>query len=201
MSEMKESGLLFQFEDETYYDIETEKGNISSCKQHVMVCECVVCPINGKLKDKVVFIEAKSSAPNKANCKIGVVTNDGVEIDPEHWLLLSPLDIFARDICQKFIDSFSLWQSIHDKFHLDKIKLPRHARKVKNGDHPIFVLVLNNFKEEWLEPVKYAIENEFRHFLHACNIKPTALKVVNHEMAREQVGLNVAPIAINDIKK
>lgn len=35
----------------------------------MMVCECVVCSVNVK------------------------------EIDYKYWLLLSPLDIFARDIC------------------------------------------------------------------------------------------------------
>lgn len=193
MIKLLESGMIFSFEDDSFFHIETEKNKLISCRRHVKVCECVVCPGSGRHRDKVLFIEAKSSAPNKANCKIGNVTNDSRLISG-NWRLLTPIDVFSREICQKFIDSFSMWQSFHDGFHQPKghkINMPPNAHKVQRGDQPLFILVLNNFNDTWLEPVKNAIEDEMRHFMQAWNISPTALKVVNQQMARDIIGLNV----------
>ena len=194
MIEMRESGLLFRFEDETFFPIEKEKDKLATCKGHVKTCECVVYPQKGLLCDKVVFIEAKSSAPNRANCIVGKVTHDGTPIDTEHWRLLTPLDNYARDISQKFIDSFSMWHSIDTGFHNASkglLNIPAGKKTIRSGEHPIFVLVIKGFADDWLAPVKAAIEAELRHFIRAWNIRPTALKVVNESMAREILQIDV----------
>lgn len=193
MRELTESGMVFRFDEASFCHIEKEKDNLDVCRSHVMACEYIVCPSTGKHTGKVLFIEAKSSAPNKSNCVVGTVTNNGVEVG-RNWKLLSPLDIYARDIATKFIDSFSMWQALHYGLHPSpnaKINLPENAHKIKSGNEPVFILVINNFKDEWLDPVKYAIENELRHFMKAWNIAPTALKVVTPVMARDILAIDV----------
>lgn len=193
--EAEESGMKFTFKSENFFPIEalikSQQGDFDCVK----TCEWVICPRSGRMEDKILFIEAKTSAPNCNNCQPENIHSE-ITLSDSNWKLLSPFDIYIREICQKFLDSYSLWQSLHDGNHETLRKsLPGHAHKCSKQRTPVFILVIKNFKEEWLQPILDEIKKQFRHFLRVWDISPTAIKVVTPRIAEEQLHLNVKAIS------
>lgn len=195
MKVVEESGMKFVFEDDTCFHLEEEVEQIRSCSSHVKVVECVTVPKHGARKGVVMFIEAKTSAPNHANCVVGNVKHNGKPLEP-NWKLQTPLDCYCQDVAQKFIDSFSLWQACHLGRHEDKngneYKMPPFTKLIAKDDIPLFVLIISKFKVEWLQPVKDALNEELRHFMNAWNIKPTALRVLTPDLAKDLLDIDVS---------
>lgn len=57
----------------------------------------------------------------------------------------------------------------------------------------MFYKLIRNKRDEWLDPVKSAIETGLRHFMRAWGIRPIPPLKVNREMACGQLGLDVIP--------
>lgn len=91
MAAFKESGMTFDFADDSFYHI--EKSLLYSQMEGYATCECIVM-----LQDKVTLLEAKSSTPNPRNKE--------------------DFDNFICDIVAKFRDTMSFYHAVilrHDE--------------------------------------------------------------------------------------
>lgn len=165
--EFFESGMNFSFPDENAFHIElcpTYKSMYSGTK----VCECIV---KHPIKNKLYFIEAKSSFPNPSK-------NNGLSFNEN-----------VNKIIQKFIDSLTLYFGIllNRPFKI-QTPLPNNLSlsyftSLQYSITPI--LIISDFEESWLPPVKDALNNSLRKQSFIKYIVVEDILVLNMKMAEE----------------
>lgn len=155
-----ESFMTFEFDDDKICRIEKvqQEGNHT----HVMVCECIVYH-----QGKLCFIEAKSSIPQPSN--------------------KGNLTEFIHDIVQKFTQSVLFYHALHGKRFGEETShqlsdcLLRQSMTVRHQ----FYLVLHGAKQEWLPTIQDTLCLALMPLLHAWNIFPHDVKVINEELAKD----------------
>lgn len=157
MIEFEESNMKFCFPDEDLYHI--EKSPLVRKLECVAVCECVA-----KLKGKVCFIEAKSSAPRFDNTK--------------------DFDVFIREIVKKFADSLSIYHAALARHDEEPIPQGLRSENVGEADYQL-CLIVHGHSEEWLPPIHDELKSRLnKHVLEIWRLKDVAVKVVNEVGAK-----------------
>ena len=134
MITIKESGMTFgPFSEEQIYQIEKADA-YTTLGESVKAVEFVF----RQNKEKLFFVEAKSSSPM-----------------PEGEKFRTYID----DISKKFVHSFNLWLTLNLGRRKDAISetilfAPTNTQIFR------FVLVINGHEEAWLPPVKAALERK-----------------------------------------
>ncbi len=160
---IEESGMLFgDFDPENLYYIEHEKKYTEIKVKGVSSVEFILLR-----NEKLIFVEAKSSAPNPSGEK-------GKERFEE----------FIGEIGKKFVDSLAIFE----RTWIEK-GLPE---KIENAEIKecslIFVLVINGFEKEWLVPVRDGLQGIISSFRTMCILWQPKVVVINEKQA-ERKGL------------
>lgn len=197
MIRLKESGMIFEFDDNNCYCIEkdplVEKSNCASTSNN-KGCECVSF-INGYH----CFIEAKSSAPRG---RIGNVEDVRLNNEPlpHNWEIYDNYQHFLRDISKKFIDSFFILRSLVEGVHGEE-RYRDVMLKDKNLKYNAirFILIINfpanpdrAVDKQGLVTLNEALKNEMRPFLNVWRIPDTSIKVVLPADASKILNIPVA---------
>ena len=166
--EFIESGMTFSFPDSDIFQIEkcpTYKSLNSSSK----ICECIV---KQKEKNRLFIIEAKTSFSNPK-------TNDGKNFDEN-----------VNDIIQKILNSITLYYGLLlNRPYQMKSTLP------KNLDFAAFsqrqysimpVLIISDFEEAWLPPVKDALNSCIKKYPFTKFLVLEDIQVLNRQMAKDR---------------
>lgn len=204
MIEFLESGMIFRLDENNCFRIEKHpkaRKSYRNCTQGVKACEFVTYA-NGRH----VFVEAKSSAPQAPAGLIEDLTLNGCPI-PKNWTVYDNYRTFLRNVCQKFIDSFSLLKAISDGCHgySEKLNLTL-AQPFSDIKKIEFVLILNiagatNNKRESLVGLRDALVNEMRPFFDLWNISTDAMKVFWPEQAQIRYGFLIDLSVKSMVKK
>lgn len=154
MITFEESSMKFSFEEDKVYRIEKSKllGDV-----HLKATECVV-----SMNDKLVFIEAKTSAPRPQTKE--------------------DFDTYISDITEKFADSIEFLNAVllrHSEESLPERVVDKDLKQVKYS----FVLIIKKHELSWLPPVSDALKSSMRHVLKLWNVNDASLKVMNERMA------------------
>ena len=156
MVTFEESGMTFSFEEDKMYRI--EKSGLLADVQ-LKATECVV-----SMSDKLVFIEAKTSAPRPQSKE--------------------DFDVYIQDITDKFADSVKFLNAVmlrHQEEKLPKQIADKNLKEVKYS----FVLIIKKHELSWLPPVSDALKSGMRNVLKLWNVPDVSLKVMNERMAMD----------------
>lgn len=170
MISFRESGMEFVFAEACSFYI--EKSRLYDKKLNAKGISAVECiTVRGKnMTRPVLFIEAKSSAPNP----------DGVKGNGR-------FKEFIEEVSHKFIHSISICYAIlhqiqslsQDEYPMGKILQDCLMKK----PHIVFVLIIKKHKAEWCGQVQDSLNSHLRK-LHV--IWNTQVFVLNEELAREK---------------
>lgn len=156
MVTFEESGMTFSFDESDIFYIEKSKrfNRIVGAKP----CECVV------LHDgKVLLIEAKSSTPRPEN--------------EEQFAT------FVGEIAQKFNDSYTYYNSAHQKRQLpDEVSQNQQAIPLARQNYE-FCLIINGYQRSWLPPVLDQLKRMMKRSLKLWGFDDACVKVVNEQSA------------------
>ncbi len=191
MMTLRESGLIFEFEESNCYCIEDDP--LVHKTSNIMACECVSI-IGGRH----YFIEAKKSAPQGPNGDTKKVTLEGNPL-PSNWKVIDNYRNYLREISKKFIDSFSLLKAIMEKRHGEERQKGIHLpEKTLDLSKLRFVLVLNlpenpgiSIDKQRMVTLQDALKNEMRPFLSIWNIPDTSVKVVLPSDAKQKLHIPI----------
>ena len=156
MVTFEESGMTFSFEEDKMYRI--EKSGLLADVQ-LKATECVV-----SISDKLVFVEAKTSAPRPQSKE--------------------DFDVYIQDITDKFADSVKFLNAVmlrHQEEKLPKQIADKNLKEVKYS----FVLIIKKHELAWLPPVSDALKSSMRNVLNLWNVPDVSLKVMNERMAMD----------------
>lgn len=181
MIEFDESGMRFSLDNDNCFRAERHPlatRGYKTSTQNLKACE-FISYINGRH----VFVEAKSSAPQKRNGSVDDLMLNGKPM-PENWTAYDNYTTFLRDITKKFVDSYTILRAIREGHHgqaeKDGLHLP--DKPVDNGLIE-FVLILNirddagNVVRDAFANLKDALTNEMRPFLNVWRISSASVKV------------------------
>lgn len=158
MLEFKESGMRFQFsEKKTFYIEKTALYDTDLRSYGVSAVECVTL-----YGEKVLFIEAKMSAPNPESA--------GGE----------NLRFYIQGIVKKFYDSLSLCCAIQSEVWAGESIGGELVEKLSRKPEIVFVLIINKHKKEWSAPVQDRLQRDMRGLL---KIWRANVIVINAEQA------------------
>ena len=155
MITIKESGMTFgPFPEEQVYQIEKADA-YTTLGESVKAVEFVF----RQSKEKIFFIEAKSSSPMPEGEKFNT---------------------YIGDISDKFLHSFNLWLTLNlgrrkDEISETILEVPTDTQVFR------FILVINGHEETWLPPVRAAIE---RKMMAEIKIWRHEVIVINDQQAR-----------------
>lgn len=158
MVTIQESGMTFgPFQNDQIYQVEKAEA-YKSLGQGVKVVEFIY---KQQKKNRLFFIEAKSSSPKPVR---------------------ENFERYIEDIAEKFNHSFSLWFTLNlglrnDNVSQNILNVPIEAHVFR------FILVINGHKEEWLPPIKAALE---RKMMADIKIWKHEIIVINDEQARNR---------------
>lgn len=157
MMTINESGMVFgPFNEKQVYQIEKAEA-YTSLGKGVKAVEFIY----RKNKDKLFFVEAKKSSPMPSS---------------------QDFSAFIEDIAEKFLHSFNLWLTL--KLNLRKDSSADKVLAVSVESQAIcFVLVINGHEEEWLPPIKAALE---RKMMAEIKIWHSAIIVLNDKLAERK---------------
>lgn len=164
MTTVTESGLTFgPFEDDDLFEV--EKSTIyQSIQQNVPIAEFVFLR---RANNPVVFtVEAKKSSPQPGN-----------HVD---------FDDFITEIVQKLTNTFSITHALvlgRHPDYLDVISDRFRCLDLRSCGHKL-VLVINGHKDEWLPPLKAALQNELRPLIKTWGLGADSVLVLNEGLAR-----------------
>lgn len=163
-----ESGMGFgPFDEEYLYEI--EKSDLVK-KKKIKIVEFVTYFENKKKEKYIVFIEAKTSSPI-----LDYTSKDKKE----------KFDKYIEELYQKFVNSVSIFFSINLERYDDYM-----GSKLKNVDLSTtdvkLVLVIKNYKEEWLIDINHLVKQKFHNLSQTCNIKDKNIMVINEIIARDK---------------
>jgi hypothetical protein len=107
-----------------------------------------------------------------------------------------PFDNYIEDICNKFINSFSLFISIRlQRHHEENSELSDNLKEIDLANvRFVFVLVISNCKAEWLPPIQSALDKTLSPTIKTWNLSPSKSRpkspptvlVLNEDMARSE---------------
>lgn len=138
MLEFEESGMRFQFpEKKTFYTEKTAPYDTDLRSCGVSSVECIT--LHGK---KVLFIEAKMSAPNPESA--------GGE----------NLRSYIQGIVKKFYDSLSLCCAIQSEVWTGESIGGELVEKLSRKPEIVFVLIINKHKKEWSASVQDRLQRD-----------------------------------------
>ena len=164
-------------------------------------------------KTAVWMIEAKKSSPNpkthgkleermnevskKLNSNSSEYSDAQVE-DICIKLTPHPLDIYVGEICYKFVNALTLFTAIHLGRHGNGTsELSDSLKQIDLANvRFVFVLVINNCKEEWLPPIKEALDKALRPITKTWNLVAPNVLVLNKDMAESKQLINLASTQI-----
>lgn len=161
-----DSGLYFgEYEENSLFHV--EKSLIyKSLGKNIKTVEFILFHKN----NNILFVEAKSSAPNP--CKEG------------------DFDEFINEIYKKFLHSIGLYFSVVVKrLNDNRNEMPVCFKEAEYSTVRIkLVLVINRHEIEWLAPIKDALSRKLRVQTKTWRLD---LAVLNHELADEYGLLNI----------
>lgn len=188
MMEFVESGLNFRLADNNCFRIEKHSLALKHHRhssQNIKACEFI-----SFIKDRMVFVEAKSSAPLNTNGKVEDLMLNGVKM-PDNWTAYDNYTTFLRNITKKFVDSYNILRAISEGRHgIEERKNLHLPSTTVDNENIEFVLILNlpsnagNVKRESLSSLRDALTNEMRPFLSIWRIPSDAVKVCWPEQAQ-----------------
>lgn len=165
MLTFEESGMKFSFEEDSSFYIEKSKLYEALRGKGISVVECLT------LKELrrgvyVLFIEAKTSAPNPKS-------HEGMAFNQ-----------FIGEIAKKFLDSLLICSAIHSEVQSvsGSIVLGKELQRHLYSQPKIqFILIIKNHQKEWCNSVQEALQKR----LHALlKIWKAEVLVLNEEQAR-----------------
>jgi lysyl-tRNA synthetase class I len=137
MTRVLESGMVFEFAEDKIFQLEGSELH-RSVGDGIKTVEFVAC----LQKNKLLFVEAKSSSPK-----------------PEKDNQVN-FDKYISEIADKFIHSFDLYLSAMLERHQPH-RITGHVSEQDHGQEQYqFVLVINGHQTEWLQPIKEALEKK-----------------------------------------
>lgn len=158
MLEFEESGMRFQFsEKKTFYVEKTAPYDTDLRSYGVSSVECVTL-----YGEKVLFIEAKMSAPNPKSA--------GGE----------NLRSYIQGIVKKFYDSLSLCCAIQSEVWPGESIGGELVEKLSRKPEIVFVLIINKHKKEWSASVQDRLQRDMQGLL---KIWRANVIVINAEQA------------------
>ena len=145
----------------------------SAVRDHVKMAEFLLLRVTDE-NSALWVIEAKSSTPR-------------AETKPN-------FDSFIAEIREKLTNAFSLgWASCLGRHPQAKAELPKDFKTLDlSRADVVFCLVIRGHKEEWLPPLKDALENELRSTVKTWAFSGNSVVVINDSLAREN-GLILTP--------
>ncbi|MBU5436331.1 hypothetical protein [Pseudoflavonifractor sp. MSJ-37] len=164
MKQVEESGMIFgPFPEEQFYHLERSSLYQNTGKQNGV---CTVEFLLSRNERFLTFLEAKSSSPRPGGDR------------------QERFQAFIHEIAAKFLHSFDLYLSAALGRHEDCADLPDSFRGLDRSAVTFqFVLVIKGHKEEWLPPIRAALEQVLR--AHR-RIWASKVVVLNDTMARKQ---------------
>lgn len=164
MIEFVESGMTFSFTDSDAFHIEKCPAYLTMQK-NLKICECIAVRPEQK---QLLLLEAKSSFSN-----------------PE--LYIENFDKNVTDITQKVINTLLLYYGLLlNRPYKEGSTLPPALRRDSfcNNQYKIIpVLIINNFQEEWIPPVKDALNNAIKKLFFSKLLLLEDMQVLTKEMA------------------
>lgn len=160
---IKESGVTFgPFLQDDCFCI--EKHQCHKETTNVKPVEFLLLRRDKKKKPVIWAIEAKSSSPK------------------------SDFDEFIEDIKEKFIHSFLLTMAacLNRHSELCHNQLPSNFKTLPFGIVDFcFVLVIPTHKDDWLSPLKTALEESMKPLINSWNLSSESVKVFNEQFAKD----------------
>lgn len=166
-----ESNMVFgPYSHEQCFHIENSH-TYQKIKDQVKIAEIVLLYSSSKDQKKILIIEAKSSSPRpKDNSNNNSKFND-----------------FIEEIKQKFMNTLALYISIVLKRHETWQELPVVLQELDLSTIDFqFILVINGHKDEWLPPLKDALEKSLRSIIRIWKLSYIPVLVLNEKMAQEK---------------
>lgn len=164
---IEESNMQF-FVDEQRV-LQVEKNSYLQKAQGVMACEF----ISWNNDDNVVcLVEAKTSSPKPNNGNADYKKR---------------LPYFTECVRDKFVNSFQTFVAAKvGRFaEPNQVELNATAQSLDLSTTKFkFYLVIKNHKLDWLAPVNDLLQQKMHPFLTCWNIRSTAVKVLNEDLAR-----------------
>jgi hypothetical protein len=153
-------------------------------------------------KTAIWMIEAKKSSPNskthgklqesmnevrkKLNSNLeyseAQIENIVLELTPH------PLDVYVKEICNKFVNALTLFIAIHIKRHSKgDSELSEDFKQIDlSRVRFVFVLVIKDCEKEWLMPIQEALNKILRPTISTWNLLPPSILVLNEDLARKK---------------
>lgn len=170
---------LGPFDKDYYYDIEQLKD------QALKSVECVVVR-----KDKLLFIEAKRTAPKDISGKTAIEQLSGMikarDQDAYEQIMrtLSVRPAYVVDVCEKFLMSLCLTMSMAEGRIPSNNMSPTMIEAIRDPSIiPVFVLVITWSKEDWARNVQEAFTMALQKFEKTNRAK---ILVLTAERAKEK---------------
>jgi len=163
---IEESNMIFgPYDKEQFFHIENSYI-YKNLGKNVKITEFILLKQVNSEK-KMYIIEAKSSAPNPGNNK------------SENF------DKYIDEISEKLLNSLLLTVATFFERHKDNYyEFPDEFKKVYNYSlKTILLLVINNHKIEWLDPISIALNIKMR---NVSRTWPLKVAVINDSIAREK---------------
>ena len=159
MIEIEESGMKFgPFECSHVFRI--EKSKLYKSLHNIKTVEFIL-----ENNNKLQFIEAKSSSPKPV---------------PDNLVCFEQ---FIDEISQKFLHSLNLYYTGVLGRHGSANDLPDAMKEINHQHVSIkFILVVKNHQDEWLMPIKDALEKKMRSI---SSIWGSQLAVINEKTAQK----------------
>lgn len=161
MLQILESGMVFgNFKPEQIFKIENSQLH-KSVGTGVRTVEFILL----KKKEKIFFVEAKSSSPKS-------------ETSWERY------HEFLDEISEKFVHSFDMLCAWYLGRVEDGGEIGADLKKIFIADvNFVFVLVINGHREEWLLPLQEELNRQLRYHI---SIWKSKVIVMNEHIAKEQ---------------
>lgn len=158
----EESGMSFEFDSDNLYRI--EKSPIVTRLQSFKSCECVV-----RSDNYLDIIEAKTNAPNP-----------NVKENQQN------IDLFYKEIEQKFIDTLIFTTGITAKRHADETCPLNISSVTLSSIKYRFYIILKNVETKYIPEQQSIFKKQLKHIAKAWDIDDYCIKVLNEEEARKQ---------------
>lgn len=162
-----ESGMIFgPYPDGRCFYIE-KSNTYADIQQGVQMAEFLLLRIDNGKPPILWVVEAKSSTPRP-------------ETQPN-------FDEFIAEIREKLVNAFSLgWASCLKRHQEAEAELPDFFKTLDLSQAGVrFVLVINGHQEAWLSPIQEALKKALHSTVKTWCFSPTAVAVINEELARE----------------
>jgi hypothetical protein len=160
-----ESGMEFgPYPEDDFFNIETSE-TYKKVGENIKIAEFLL--IRDRIKPKVWIVEAKSSSPQPQNKQ--------------------DFDEFIEEIRDKLNNALSLGIATCLHRHATYTELPSSFQKIDLKKAEFYlILVIKGHQEQWLPPLKDALNKALIPTVKKWNLPPTSVIVLNDDMARSQ---------------